>query len=289
MFERFVATLDKKPVGKKPENTQKAPDNIQKSPAPINEEEINAKRRRAGAPECTPILRAEEDADDRPTQSASCQSDAADANGEVYHCDDGNAGEAQQVHSRGVHEVTGFHTAGPEREENPTPRIAFTVQRFNDEKRILTEQVRTLMLNLYVCGCDAMALEQVQWGDKLREIAATVLAEIDADDKNEDVIIDPDPKPTVQPDETQPTSFPNEHTFDNEEKVFLQGLVTRPDLNGRAGIVLEQTEEDGSLHVKVIPVRDGGYEVKSSELIRAKPENLRRPIPFEIAYFQYFY
>jgi len=289
MLERLLTEVDKKPLGKEPDNTHKAPENIQKSTVPINEEEINAKRKRAAAPEVNPILRAEGAAEGRPSLSSSGKGEAEEANGEVHHCAVAEVGDAQPMRCRGVSEVTVLHTSGPEREQMPSSSNVSTAKAVN-EKRILKEKVRSLMLDLYATGCDAAVCDQVQWGDKLREFAAKVLAEMDADDNNQEYIIDLEPQPTVQPAETQPSSFPTEPTyFYIEDKVLLQGLVTRPDLNGRAGIVLEKPEEDGSFPVKVIPVRDGGYEVKSSELIRAKPENLRRPIPFEIAYFQYFY
>jgi len=283
LFERFLAEVDKKPFGKKPDNTPKAPDNIQKSPAPFKEEEINAKRMRATAPEFIPTLFAMEPAEDRPIQSASCMGESMDANDEVQHGVEADGRGAQQMHSRRVSEVTVCHTSRPEREP-PSVKI------FMAERRIMREQVRTVLRNLKASGCDTATLKQVQWGDVLRGIAATVLAEIEAEDKDYD-IIDLDPQPAVQPGEKQPPISPSEHTdFALNEKVVLHGLVKRPDLNGRAGIVFEKPGVEGRVPVEVIPVLSGGYEVKISELIRAKPENLRRPTPGELAaYFKEFW
>ena len=290
LFERFLAAVDKRPVGKKPDdNTQKAPEYIQKSPAPINEEKINAKRRRADAPEFIPTLRAVEAAENRPKQGASCKGKAADANGEVHHCAQVDEGEAQQMHSRRATEVTGFHTSGPEREHDPPSKKSFSAKMGN--MHIMMEHVRLVLLNLKASGCNFEELKQVQWGRNLRGNAATVLAELEADDTEEEDISDFDPQPSVQPVERLPPIFPPAATiFEFDDKVVLQGLVKRPDLNGRAGLVFVRPVTVGRYAVKVILVAVGGNEVKNSELIRAKPGNIRRPTPFELAaYFKDFW
>jgi len=210
-------------------------------------------------------------------------SEAAGAKGEALHGVEADGREAQQMHIGRVAEVTVFHTSGPAREP-PSDKV------FMAERRIMREQVRSVLRNLKASGCDTATLKQVQWGDVLRGIAATVLAEIEAEDRKED-IIDLDPQPAVQPEEKQPPICPREHTgLALNEKVVLHGLVKSPDLNGRAGMVFEQPGDEGRVPVEVIPVQAGGYEVKISELIRAKPENLRRPTPGELAaYFKDFW
>jgi len=289
LFERYLAAADKRPVGNKPDNTQKAPENTQKSSAPIREEENNAKRRRADASEFIPTWRAGNVAEDRPIQSASCKGKTANPKVEV-HCFKADRGEAQQMHSRRVTEVTGIHTSEPEREQNPLSDFAsFNAEEVN-RKHIMKEQVRAVLLYLKASGCDVAALKQVQWGENLQGMAATVLAEMESDGKKEKKdIIDLDTSPTVQPEEGQPPIFPPEPThFGIDEKVVLHGQVTRPDLNGRAGMVLERPGKEGRYPVILLPV--GGYDVKTSELIRAKPENLRRPTPYElVVYFKEFW